>query len=422
MKKIKFFFLSIAICSALSMQAQPDALVQQIKNMGKENNPAKSQALMKKIIKDNHLLAGKDAETIDIMKGNVAMDYLEGGNYREFEKVIYSMSNKFNETSFMSMAAITLIQEKKDLTKAEALAKKTLDLYNSYKNDPKARPAYMAAGDWERFMSFAYYPYCDTYAMALQAVGKNKEALNYQEKAFDGPPEEGLPSSVERYATLLTLNNCDEKAYSLLLQMAKTGKSTDGMNSLLRALYVKMNKDATGYDAFFDGLQENVVSELKKELKTKMTNTDAPDFSLRDLEDKPVSLADLKGKMVVLDFWATWCLPCKASFPAMKKLMIQYPDVIFLFIATQEKQDGATERIKRFITQNKYPFHVLLDKPLKDNPQMFEALSAYKPNGIPAKIIIDTNGKQRFLSTGFSSDTELINEMKAMIQLIRDQY
>lgn len=53
---------------------------------------------------------------------------------------------------------------------------------------------------------------------------------------------------------------------------------------------------------------------------------------------------------------------------------------------------------------------------------MFEVLAAYKPNGIPAKIIIDPNGKQRFLSTGFSSDTELINEMKAMIQLVRDQY
>lgn len=230
------------------------------------------------------------------------------------------------------------------------------------------------------------------------------------------------PSSVERYAILLKLNNQEEKAYALLLQMAKTGKSTDGMNSLLRELYIKKNKDVTGYNAFFDGLQENVVSELKKELKAKMTNTDAPDFSLRDLEDKPVSLTDLKGKIVVLDFWATWCLPCKASFPAMKKLMIQHPDVKFLFIATQEKQDGATDRVKKFTTQNKYPFYVLMDEPLKDNPQMFEALSAYKPNGIPAKVIIDPNGKQRFLATGFSSDTELINEINAMIQLVRAQY
>ena len=196
------------------------------------------------------------------------------------------------------MATIDLIQKKKDLTKAEALAKKTVDLYNSYKDDPKARPADMAEGDWKRFMNFAYYPYYDTYAMALHAVGKNKEALNYQQMAFNGPVEEGLPSSVERYAILLKLNNQEEKAYALLLKMAKTGKSTDGMNSLLRELYIKKNKDVTGYDAFFDGLQENVVSELKKELKAKMTNTDAPDFSLRNLEDRLVSLTDLKGKIV----------------------------------------------------------------------------------------------------------------------------
>lgn len=75
MKKIKFFFLSIAICSALSLQALlSDAIMQQIKDMGKEKNPTKSQALMKKIIKDNQLQAGKDAETIDMMKGNVAME------------------------------------------------------------------------------------------------------------------------------------------------------------------------------------------------------------------------------------------------------------------------------------------------------------------------------------------------------------
>jgi hypothetical protein len=125
MKKITFFFVSIAICSALSMQAQlSDTLMKQIKDMGKEKNPTKSQALMKKIIHDNQLQAGKDAETIDMMKGNVAMAYLESGNYTGFEKVIYSMSNKFNQTSFLSMAATELVQKKKDLTKAEALAKK----------------------------------------------------------------------------------------------------------------------------------------------------------------------------------------------------------------------------------------------------------------------------------------------------------
>jgi thiol-disulfide isomerase/thioredoxin len=391
-----------------------------VKELRSESDPAKSTSLMKKIIKDNKLTQQKDGETIDLMKGEVAVDYLNLGKYADFEKCIATMGNKFNQTSYLSMAATTLVQKNKDLDVAEKWAKKTLDLYNSYKDDPKARPAAISEADWKRFMNFAYYPYCDTYATVLHAQGKNKEALEYQEKAFNDGPENGMPSSIERYAKLLALNNQEDKAYSLLLQMAKTGKSTSGMNDLLKDLYTKKNNSATSFDEFFNGLQQNVVVSLKDELKKKMQDVEAPGFTLKDIDGKDVSLADFKGKTVVLDFWATWCMPCRASFPAMQKVMKQHPEVAFLFIATQEKQEGALNRVKNYISQNKYPFHVLMDEPSESNAQVFKALSAYKPEGIPAKVIIDPKGRQRFLTIGFSSDTQLINEMEAMIQLIND--
>ncbi len=104
----------------------------------------------------------------------------------------------------------------------------------------------------------------------------------------------------------------------------------------------------------------------------------------------------------------------------MNKMMQRHPDVQFLFIATQERPEGAVERVKKYITSNNYPFHVLMDKPLEARPQMFEALSAYKVEGIPTKVVIDAKGKQRFFSVGFTSDTELINEMEAMIQLVHE--
>lgn len=417
-REIKILILSLSLIGSIWAQAQnSEPLMQQIRSMGEESDPAKSLSMMKKIIKENRLKKGKDAETIDMMKGNVAMDYLEAGNYTEFEKMIASMSNKFNQTSYMNMAATTLVQKKKDLNIAEGLAKKTLDLYLSYKDDPTAKPASYSEEDWKRFMNFAYYPYCDTYAMALQAVGKNKEALDYQEKSFDSSPEEGFPPAVERYTNLLVLNNQEEKAYSLLYRMAETGKSTEGMNKLLKELYIKKNNDASGFDSFFADLQKNVVATLKEDLRKKILNVDAPEFTLKDLEGNTVKLADFRGKTVVIDFWATWCAPCKASFPAMKKILEQHPEVKFLFIATQEKQDGAIERVKDYITRNQYPFHVLMDEPLPDDPKMFQALSAYKPQGIPAKVVIDAKGKQLFLSTGFTSDTELINELEAMIQI-----
>src|SRR5690606_41439040 len=100
---------------------------------------------------------------------------------------------------------------------------------------------------------------------------------------------------------LLVLNNQPDKAYSLLLEMAKTGKSTEGMNELLKELYVKKHGDKADYDNFFTELQKNVVIVLKEKLKKKMQNVEAPAFKLKDLDGKMVSLSDYKGKTVVID-------------------------------------------------------------------------------------------------------------------------
>ena len=152
-----------------------------------------------------------------------------------------------------------------------------------------------------------------------------------------------------------------------------------------------------------------------------MQDADAFQFTLQDFEGNAVSLSELRGKIVVLDFWATWCVPCKASFPAMKKMQDRHPEVKFLFINTQEKQEGATERIKDYLSKSQYPFLVLMDQPSAENPEIFSIMSAYKVTGIPTKFIIDANGKQRFFSVGFTSDTELMNELEAMIQLAAEQ-
>lgn len=420
MKKIRKSILAILCCLALAAHAQQaGTLAEQMKEMAGETDPQKSIALMHGIIRDNRLDTVKDAETIDVMKGNVAMSFLHKGQYEEFERYVGSMKNKFNQTSYLNMGAATLAKKKTAPDVAERLSKQTLELFASYKDDPSARPAGMPAEDWNRFMRFAYYPYCDTYAMVLHANGKNKLALQYQEKAFDGPPEEGMPPSVERYAALLALNGQEEKAYELLTSMAKKGKSTTAMNTLLKKFYVRKKGSDAGFEAYFGGLQQNVQAVLKKELRKKMLDTLAPGFSLQDLDGKRVNLSDFRGKVVVLDFWATWCVPCIASFPAMKKMVEKHPEVVFLFIATQEKEENALSRVKTFISKGKYPFHVLMDEPLPGR-KGFRVVGAYKARGIPAKVVIDGKGRQRFLSTGFSTDTELINELEAMIAIAKE--
>ncbi|WP_257668816.1 TlpA family protein disulfide reductase [Parapedobacter tibetensis] len=420
MKNINYAILVLLSCFTLSVVAQEqNALMEQLKHMSKESDPEKAGVLMNKIIAENNLDAVKDAGTMDMLNGTVAIAFLRKRRYDEFKKYIGEIQSRFNQTSYMNMGATILLNDSIDTKIAERIALETLDLYYSYKDDPAARPAETSAADWNRFMNFAQYPYYDTYATALFANGKMKQALSYQEKSFDGPPEDGLPSAIARYARLLTLNRQEEKAYDLLLAMVRRGKSTANMNAQLKDLYVHKHGSIAGFDERFNEWQQGVQSTLKEELRASMLDTVAPGFSLFDLNGNNVSLSDYRGKVVVIDFWATWCVPCLASFPAMQKMVEGHPEVVFLFIATMEKQEGALQRVKSFMEDKKYPFHVLMDEQIPGKPGKYEVVSAYKPNGIPAKAVIDGKGRLRFFNTGFSTDSELINELEAMIELAK---
>ena len=416
---LKFLFLLVFLSTAFNAVAQqPSALDSAIQKLAKETDPQKTVVMMNQIIKDHKLNKINDAETLDVLYGTAAVNFALYNDYAQFENYINKIQNKFNQTSFMNMAASKLLQEGVDPEYANKISKQTLTLYQSFKNDTTARPKEFSPKDWQRFMDFAQYPYYDTYAQSLYALKQYEEALKYQKMAFDEKPEEGVPSSVQRYARLLELTGKKEEAKELLLRMARRGRLNKMMLDHLQTIYISENGSDENLGVYLDSLHKSVQASMIGELKPKMLNETAPAFTLKDINNKKVKLSDYAGKIVVLDLWATWCKPCIESFPAMQSMVEKHPEIAFLFIAVDEREKDRLPRVKGFIEKGNYPFTVLIDEPVAPNSLVYKITSAYKPDGIPAKYIIDKNGILRFKTSCFDTDTELMNELEAMFTIL----
>lgn len=130
-------------------------------------------------------------------------------------------------------------------------------------------------------------------------------------------------------------------------------------------------------------------------------NKKAPDFDLLSLRGQKVSLSGMRGKVVFIDFWASWCPPCKKEFPELKKLTTQYSGSNFVTLAISE--DKVRSNVKSFTSayMGLPPnFKVLLDHKSR-------AIRKYSVMAMPTSFIIDAKGVIRYVHYGFKeSDPE----------------
>ncbi|NTW48892.1 MAG: TlpA family protein disulfide reductase [Chlorobiales bacterium] len=126
--------------------------------------------------------------------------------------------------------------------------------------------------------------------------------------------------------------------------------------------------------------------------------SDAPDFSATDTQGQKVSLSDLKGKVVLLDFWASWCAPCKQEMPFLIELYKQYKDKGFEVVAVN--LDTQEKNMTRFIEQmSASPEFKITFKVISD-PKA-QIAGKYKLEGMPTTLLIDKQGHIRYRYQGF---------------------
>ncbi|MGD9136541.1 MAG: TlpA disulfide reductase family protein [Desulfobacterales bacterium] len=114
------------------------------------------------------------------------------------------------------------------------------------------------------------------------------------------------------------------------------------------------------------------------------SNIQAPDFSFPGLDDKKVSLGDHKGKIVLVNIWATWCPPCVEEMPSMEKLYQKFKGKNFEILAVSIDETGA-KAVAPFMKKTRLTFPALIDA-------QGTIKTTYKITGIPESFIIDKQG------------------------------
>lgn len=251
-------------------------------------------------------------------------------------------------------------------------------------------------------------------AVVLDKLNRNEEALPLLEEAVNASEETDPAINNFLISNLFKIKDYDNLK-ARVEKFISRGKATSEMKDYLKQAYIVRNGSETGFAGYVAKFENEAKASLFEKLKKKMITETAPDFTLKDLKGKNVSLSSLKGKTIIIDFWATWCGPCINSFPALQQSVDNYKDnknVEFLFINTWERVEDKKQNAEDFITKNNYTFKVLLDDENK-------VVESYNVSGIPTKFIVDREGNIRFKSVGYSGNNdELIEELETMITLV----
>jgi peroxiredoxin len=145
--------------------------------------------------------------------------------------------------------------------------------------------------------------------------------------------------------------------------------------------------------SYFSNRVQSASSKPDKERKP------APDFALKDGDGKTVHLSDYKGKVVLVDFWATWCGPCKIEIPWLKEFQRKYRDQGFEVIGISMDEEGWNV-VKPFVSDLAINYRVVIGD--DTTAQLYGGVDA-----LPTTFVIDRNGKIAAVHVGLTSKGEI---------------
>lgn len=337
--------------------------------------------------------------------------YFKNNDIRELVTFVDPQPAAHIDVLMLNTMAFQLADEKRSLPEAEKLVSKAMTVLKTQLK-PRDVP-----GNWDEEKQVRQRQLMNTLARTMEQQDKYAEAYAaYQSFINPDDVDNSDPRVNERYYLCALRTNHATDAQPMAEAAVQVGKATPRLKTALRDWYAKQpGQSDVKADTYLTDLEADLRAEQSDELRRILINEPAPAFSLTDLQGRTISSSALKGKVVVLDFWATWCGPCIASFPAMQQAQSRFqndPNVRFLFVNTRE--GGPLQRVHNFMAKNTYPFVVPLDTQQRMS-------KAYKVQGIPTKVVIDTKGRVRYRAIGYNGNPETtVNELTLVVEMLKE--
>jgi peroxiredoxin len=156
------------------------------------------------------------------------------------------------------------------------------------------------------------------------------------------------------------------------------------------------------------GCQSRLDLVKAQSVKPEKERKPAPEFALKDADGKTVKLSDYKGKVVLLNFWATWCGPCKMEIPWFIDFEKEYKDKGFAVLGVAMDDDG-WDAVKPYLEEKKVNYRVVLG-----NDQVAEQYGGV--GSLPTSILIDRDGRIATVHVGLVSKSEYRNDIIQLLE------
>lgn len=269
-----------------------------------------------------------------------------------------------------------------------------------------------------------------TYSDILLCKGKAADAI----KAIGLiAPERrySYPAVNETHIKALQQTGDTKKVTEVMRQAYRQNAVTPGAIELFKAIYVKEHGNENGFEDYLSSMKpQDNAEKLRAEIARKLIKEPYQPFTLKDMNGNTVSSADWKGKVVVLDFWASWCYPCKNAFPGMQMAVDHFkddPNVLFYFIDTMENSDGYEKKAEDYMKEKGYTFNVLFDakedaSTSGKNQKVFKQMNSINHSmAIPRKMFLK-DGYVRLTEEGYGGSPSLLaDEVIYAVEMLKKE-